>query len=147
MIEMRFRILLLLLLFVACAGLSQEPRLYEESFTENTPDKEKFRMYLDSANKYVYRDVQLTSRALNECQQILGKGISIRDSILLEFAQTQIYCNYVKVNPIAAYQVIVDNEHLLQSTDVHKDQVSQIKYLKSFTLMSLGDLEAAQKAY
>lgn len=141
MLSIRFTFLLL---FVAKIVFGQSNLVIQSS--EINPDQQ-FELYLDSAQQFLYKDILVSKRALKQCDSILSMGSVIRDSLLMEYSESQIYYSYLRLDPIAAYQVIVDNEYLLESNDVYKDQVSQFVYLKSFTLMSIGDLEAAQNAY
>lgn len=64
--------------------MSQSSILFENSFTEETAEVDKFSIYLDSIDKYLYRDVDLTSQALEECQRIIDQGTAISDSIIFK---------------------------------------------------------------
>lgn len=48
---------------------------------------------------------------------------------------------------MGAYQLILDNEKSLSNDGISKSQKGSFNYLKSFTYMSIGDLETAQKSY
>jgi len=126
---------------------SQTPVLYEENFTEYTTDAIRFSIYVDTARTYVYQDIEKTREALEACQLLLDDGVDISDSIRFEFISTNIYHQYVKIEPLEAYKVIANNESFIEESDVSSYQRSRFNYLKSFTYMSLGDHEAAQKAY
>lgn len=108
---------------------------------------EKFSIYLDSIDKYVYRNLEITQTALDECRKILDQGSPIPDSIVFNYVIYSIYFEYSKADPLGAFQIIIDSEDIQNSPEVSNDQIRRFNYLKSFTYMSLGDLEAAQNAY
>jgi|GEM_PF-3353381 len=43
---------------------SQESILFDNSFTENTSDRDKFSMYLDAIRKYRYADFDFVSQVI-----------------------------------------------------------------------------------
>jgi len=127
--------------------LAQSSVLFHESFSESTSEEDKFEIYLDSSVEYRYRDVELSSQSLLECARILKQGTTVNDSVYLKYVLAQIYLSYTRLDALSAYEVIAQNENILESEDVGSYQVNLFKYLKNFTLMSLGDFEAAQKAF
>ncbi len=128
-------------------SFSQSTALFEDSFTENTTDHDKFRIYLDSIDAYMYRDVDKTQLALTKCQDLINKGTLLGDSTLFSYVLSKIYFEYSKASPLGAFQLIVDNKKILKSKEISKKQLGNFSYIESFTYMSMGDLEAAQKAY
>jgi len=135
------------LFFVFQLGVSQTPVLFEDQFTEITTEQDKMKIYLDTIDEYLYRDIDLTTKALIECQKIVDNGAILSDSIMLEYVTSQIYYEYSKANPLGAFQKIVDNEDITKSSGISENQIKNFSYLKCFTLHSIGDLEAAQKEY
>lgn len=128
-------------------SLSQTPILFEDSFTETLTEQDKFEIYLDSIDKYLYRDIDLTILALEACQKLIDQGAVLSDSILFDYVISQIYVRYSKADPLGAYQIIVDNESKVNDKSLSNKQIGKFNYLRSFTFMSMGDLEAAQKSY
>ena len=138
--------LYLCLFFPLIHSWAQSPILSEDKLSDSLSDGQTFNNYLDTAYKYVYRDRKISNKSFEVCHRILDKGVDLADSLRLKFAIVQIYNCFAKSDPVCAFQIIVDNRHLTESPDVLRVQVSGFKYLESFTYMSLGDFEAAQKA-
>ena len=126
---------------------AQSPVLFEDSFTEMTTAQDKFSIYLDSIDEYLYRDIDLTTKALEECEKIVEQGTELQDSLLFQYVISQIYFEYSLANPLGAFKKIIDNENLGKSKELTDAQIESFNYLKCFTLHSIGDLEAAQKEY
>jgi len=145
---MRFMYLCLcLVLFLSQNGISQSSVLYGERFTEKTTGQYKFGMYLDSINKYLYRDTELTGEALSACENLLNQGLILSDSLKCNYLITQIYVRYSHIDPLGAYQIILENESVFKKLNISSKQLHSYNYIKGFTYMSIGDLEAAQKSY
>lgn len=121
--------------------------LFEESFTEQTSVEDKFAIYLDSMDKYLYRDIDITGQALVECQNIINSGSPLEDSLQLRYTLSKAYFDFSKAKPLDAYQAIVDGDYLLESDRIPSRLAGKFNYLKGFTFMSIGDLEAAQNAF
>ena len=140
--------------FFICFGLSlsynavsQEDVLYEDSFIETTSDQVRFSMYLDTIIKYRYVDIDIASQVTDVCDKMLNDGVVLQDSVLLDFAIASIYLKYNKLDAVGAYELIIENEYLLNSQNVMAEQVGNFLYLRSYTLLVLGDFEAAQIAF
>ena len=125
----------------------QTPVLFQESIHSSMSEVEKFSIYVDSIHKYLYQDIDVTTLAIDACQTIIDQGANIPDSIYMEYVIKKLYYHYNKVDALGAYKEIVANEYLTLSREVPKDRIRLFAYLRSFTYMSMGDLEAAQKAY
>jgi len=125
----------------------QETSLYQDNFTEITSDEEKFSMYLDTIRKYRYRDIDIASQVTNECERMINDGVLISDSLLLSFAISNIYLKYIRIDALGAYKIVLDNEYLIESENQSIINIGNFLYLKSYTLLTMGDLEAAQEAF
>ncbi len=136
-----------LLLFYASSLWSQSNVLFEDSFTEETTIQDKFAIYLDSTDKYLYRDIDLANLALAECQKIIDQNVYLSDSLKFEYVLQKIYFEFSLADPLGAYQIILDNDKIASGEGITELQKSSYNYLKGFTYMSIGDLEAAQKLY
>lgn len=145
--KLKFVSTIAILFFFFHYGSTQTSILYKESFTEYTTEEDRFSIYLDTAEAYVYQDIDKTKEALLACQSILDNGAEIEISEKFDFITTSIYHHYVKLEPLEAYNIILDNEEFIKQDSVTDHQSNRFEYLKSFTLMSLGDIEAAQKGY
>ncbi len=128
-------------------GGAQSPTLFEGSFTEQTTDQDKFLVYLDSIDKYLYRDADITRQAFSECRKIIDKGTALPDSLLFGYNFQKIYFELNNNNPLAAYQIVVETDKLLRNGDFGMADIRRLSYIKGFTYMSIGDLESAQQAY
>ncbi len=126
---------------------TQIPTIYETSFTDQTSDKEKFAIYLDSIDKYLYRDLEITKYTIDQCQKIIDQKVPIPDSDFFQFILFQIYNHHNKANPLSAYKTISEYEHKLDLFQISKTKKGTFNYLKAFTYMAIGDLESAQKTY
>ena len=136
-------------LFLVSSQLAfcQTPILFSESIHSSMSDLEKFSIYVDSLSKYLYQDITVSTHVIDACQTILDQGAIIPDSTYMEFVINKLYWHYNKLDPVGAYKEIVANEYLMQSSEVPSDRIGLFAYLQSFAFMSMGDLEAAQKAY
>ncbi len=128
-------------------GVSQVPITFEESFTAETTDQEKFAMYLDTIDKYLYRDLNITTYGIDECRKIIDQGTALSDSILFYYVIQEIYHKFNINESLGAYQLITENEVMLHSENISEDMRGRFRYLRSFTYMSIGDTEAAQKSF
>lgn len=133
--------------FSVSTVIGQDVRIDKNSLTEYTSDQEIFEMYLDTMDKYVYRDIDKALIANQECDLIIEKGTSLSDSILLNYVIQKVYIEYSKANPLGAYQLISENEYLIENETVSDVQIGNFIYLTSYTFMSIGDLESAQIAF
>lgn len=142
------RLFSIFILFISYQmGISQDSVLYSKKFTEMTTEEDKMKIYLDTIDEYLYRDVDLTSAAFKECQAIVANGATIGDSLFFEYIISQIYFEYSKANPLGAFKIITENEGIINRKKIRDKQIGNFNYLKCFTLHSLGDLETAQKEY
>ena len=128
-------------------SFAQSTSFFENSFTEETTDQEKFSIYLDSLDKYLYRDALIAEAALIECQKLIDQKVPLPDSSLFKFVSQNIYLQHSKAAPLEAYKIIAEHENTVDSIKISNAQKAIFYYLKAFTYMSIGDLEAAQNAY
>ncbi len=127
---------------------AQVDTLYKLDFTENASSQIKFSVYLDSLISNMYKNIELSDNIVNSCLQLIEEEKDqISDSLQMEFIINRIYLEYNKIKPIAAYQIISEASVGLNEMDITTDQIATFNYLKSFTDMSLGDLESAQISY
>lgn len=126
---------------------SQNADVFGDNFAESFTDQEKMVMYLDSANKYLYQNIDITEYALSQCRSIIEKGVTIPDSISFRLEIESIYYEHSMNRPLAAYEIIVEHQNNLDSLQINEANKSTFKYLKGFTHFILGDFEAAQKMY
>lgn len=144
---MKAGFIFLIVFFSVNFNFAQSPIAFKNSFTEQTTDHQKFEIYLDSIDKYLYRDGQITQLAITECEKIIDKKVSLPDSSLFKLIIHKIYFKFSNAELLGAYQIISKNENKLNSIHITDAQKALFRYLKSFTYMAIGDLEAAQKAY
>ena len=136
-----------ILVISAVAGTCQSPISDGDNHIENSSPSAQFSTYIDTINKYIYQDVDLVEKTVRACQDILAEGNTISDSLVWEFTNLKILHHYNLLAPLEAYKVISDFDDDLEYRDLTMDQLSRFNYLKSFSLMSMGDFDAAQKAY
>ena len=144
---MKIGFIFLLLLIAVQSNFAQSPISFENSFTAQTTEQNKFEIYLDSIDKYLYRDGQITQFAISECDELINQKVSLPDSNLFKLILHKIYFKFSNTELIGAYQIINKYEPQLKSLQISKSQKALFRYLKSFTFMAIGDLETAQEAY
>ncbi len=120
---------------------------FQNSFLETTTPTEKFSIYLDSIDKYVYRDVNIATFAYDEAQKLLDEGLVAHDTLLFLHKYYNILLLHNRQMPMEAYRTILANEELFNSSCVSIEDKKSIKYLTAFTFMEIGDYESAQKSY
>lgn len=128
--------------------ISQSDYSFEGIFTEYTTEQQKFSIYLDSIDKYLYRDINITSLAFEECEKIIKQGTALSKSQLFDYKLSKIYHELNNQNPLAAYELVLDSEVYLSNSDkIPPKDITNYKYIKGYTLMTIGDYEAAQKIF
>ena len=121
--------------------------LYEELFTKETSLAAKFQTYVDSIDKYLYRDVDLVHKAFKECEDIIRQDPQLGDSLVFEHNLNKIYFLHNELASLDAYRYILKTDADIDIEQLSPKQILSFNYIKAFTLMSLGDMEAAQKLY
>lgn len=139
----------ILFYFILCHGqsIAQDAVLYEECFTESTTPASKVSIYLDSIDKYLYRDIDLTKRAFYELEILLEKDTSFHDTLLFDYGVNKILFYHNMRDPVSAYKTLVQNKEIFKSPSVPKEDREWVGYLEAYTFMEVGDLEAAQTEY
>ena len=147
---MRKTILLILLCFTGLGNsLNAQTTLDTSSFliTTSHNDADKFLMYIDTLDKYMYRDGKVVEQVIGICESILQKNISLPNSTLLQYATQKIYYEINNNNLLSCYQIMKDHEHLLRDKSISDKIKGSFNYISGFTIMTLGDLTSAQKIY
>lgn len=140
-----FSIILVFCILNETSGQVKNP--FSNSFTENTSDTEKFGIYLDTINAYIFRDVSIAKLGLNECKKLLDIKTPVSDDQLFTYTSFRIlYLNNME-DPLGAYEVILDFENKMEYLNLSEAEAMYIKISKSFSFLSLGDIEAAQTSY
>ncbi|MFK7936354.1 MAG: ATP-binding protein [Saprospiraceae bacterium] len=136
------------ILFGLCIScFAQSSTLFGDSFTESTSEQEKFNIYLDSINKYLYRDFAIASSAIDECERIIANRTELTDSSKIAYQFAKIYLAHSNQEPLEAYREIVKLKPYFNSGKGTAKQRSSYFYLKGFTYMAIGDFESAQNTY
>jgi len=125
--------------------ISQSSIRFEDSFSENTSDEVKFRLYLDTLDKYIYKDFQIAKEAIDQCEFLISKGTKVSNSDQLEYGNYLLDFEQEKGDLLASYQIIQEYQHLLDEEDIPISIKTNFIYIRGFVSMSLGDLEFAQK--
>ena len=146
-VSYNFSFSLLVMIFLSLTVTCQETRLFENSIPDGSSDEELFKIYNDSIDKYLYRDTELTKRTLQACEGLLVQGISPPDSLLFFYKNNRILFKLAESDNVGAYQELLETEKTIDDKHLSPSMARRFKYLKGFTFMALGDLEAAQKVY
>ncbi len=136
-----------LFLLLCQTSFAQEAELYGEQFTELTTPIDRISAYIDTANKYLYQDLDISIAALNASKNIIDKTNDIPDSIIFKYKYQKIYQELNMLQNLEAFKTVMECETDLNWDEISTDFRSSFNYIKGFTFMIFGDLEAAQKAY
>ena len=117
------------------------------NFPEGISERNKFLTYLDSIDKYLYRDAQLTQTILNECESLIETTDELSNEDLLNYATQKIYIEQNNSDFLKCYRIIKDSEHLLEDESISEEIKDDYIYIRAFTFMSLEDWSSAQKAF
>ncbi len=107
--------------------------------------EEQFLNYLDTINKYMYRNTQIVDEKMLQCENILNNSATISDSALVGYVVQKAYYEHSNESPLNAFQVLNDHKYLLQNQAISDKSKSNYNYILGFTYMALGDFESAQK--
>jgi len=101
----------------------------------------------DSISNYLYSDVAIVERCIQRCEAILETDIEIGVRDFIHFKTQRIYYDLNDENPIGALQVIKETEPFITHDSISARTKSTLRYIKGYTLMTLGDFEAAQETF
>lgn len=127
--------------------MAQDDPISTNLTLENANEHDKFQMYVDTINKYLYLDTDIVDQYFEACQNIIEQKIPLPDSSLFAYVIQEIYYAHVKENPLAAYQIITEHEHLLETEVIPEELKNNFIYIRGFTYMTLGDLDVAQQSF
>lgn len=116
-------------------------------FPETVSERNKFLMYLDSIDKYLYRDAFLTQKIIQECEIIVNTSDVLTNEDRLNFATQKIYIEQNNTQYLECYKIVKTNEHYLQDNTISKEAKDNFNYIRAYTYLSLEDIAAAQKAF
>ena len=88
------------------SNFAQSPISFENNFTEKTTPHEKFEIYLDSLDKYLYRDTRISEYTMAKCEEIINQKTTLPDSSLFEYALQTIFYRHNMADPFGAYKII-----------------------------------------
>ncbi len=140
-------ILIFSFLWLAIPAKSQSDNSLNYGFLETTTERDKFLTYLDTIDKYLYRDAQLVEKIIKECENIIETTSELSNEDLLNYATQKIYIEQNNVDFLKCYLIIKDYESFLQDATISKKVKDNFIYIRAFTYMSLNDWAAAQKAF
>ena len=84
---------------------------------------------------------------MTKCEEIINQKITLPDSSRFEYVLQTIFYSHNMADPFGAYKIINENKSSLNNWNISVRQKGTFNYLKAYTFMEIGDLEAAQKAY
>ena len=126
---------------------AQSSHFNTEQFNRNINDKDKFSMYLDSINKYLYRDDKIVIEAIDACESIFQNSNQLDNEDLLKFVTQKIYYEQKRNKYLECYKLVSNHNHLLNNDNISDKTKEHFIYIKGYTFMTLSDLEEAQKTY
>lgn len=127
--------------------MAQDDPISRDVTLENANEHDKFQMYLDTINKYLYLNTDTVDQYFEACQRIIQQQAPLPDSSLFAYVIQEIYYAHVKENALTAYQIITNHEHLLEATVIPEELKNNFIYIRGFTYMTLGDLNFAQQSF
>ena len=142
----KFSLIILIQIILFTTIFCQEKKT-DPLFIETIPDSTRFRMQLDSINKYSYEDHQKSTFHIDKSKKILSYGLKISDSDKLSFSIQLIDYELSQLNYLNAYQLLKDTKYLIEKKEISQNLKNEYNYIEGFILMQLGDLEFAQKSF
>ncbi len=127
--------------------MAQDDPISTNLTLESANEHDKFQMYLDTINKYLYLNTDTVDQYFLACQNIIEQKVSLPDSSLFAYVIQEIYYAHVKENALAAYRIISNHEHVLEAAVIPQRLKNTFIYIRGFTYMVLGDLDFAQKSF
>ena len=145
---MRKTVLFLLLIFARSISIAQSDSLLSENFHfSQLDDSTKLLIYLDTIDKYIYRDVKLTEKAIADAEAIVSESSQLSNSQIIKFVLEKVLFALNKDDVVNSYKIIKENEYLLNDESVNHELEGRFNYLNGFTHMAVGDIASAQKIY
>jgi len=126
---------------------AQEEVNFQNSFTEETTDSQKFQIYLDTIFEYSRNDIRIVKQAFRECQALIDRGFDMSDAVKFEYGIALISYALDSDDELAALNHVQEYQHLQESQDITDNSKKYFKYLEAFTYMAVGDPERAQTLF
>ena len=136
---------ILFILFL-CGNISIASQ-FEQNLSNNISDRAQFLMHIDSINYYLYRDAKVVDKLIEECEAIKQRSEELTKDDLFKYVVQKIYYELTNLDLLACFHLIKENEYLLSDDAILEENRNSFTYIRAYTYMSLGDSEAAQKAY
>ena len=144
---MRKAVLFIILIFIGSSVFAQQESIIFNDLHYSIDDSTKFLMYIDTMEKYMYRDVKIVEQAIVEAEAIRAKNSTLSNSHLLAFATEKVYYTLNKDDLLLSYKIIKESESLLDDETVSDMLKGRFIYINAFTHMEIGDIPTAQKIY
>lgn len=103
--------------------------------------------YVDSVQKYLYRDSEKATLYINKSEDLLTSNPSLPDSTLAHHLKAKIYYIHHDGDPLRAFEIFAENRDKIYSDRIPEKLKMSLRYIEAFTYMELGDLESAQFKY
>ena len=128
--------------------MGQDTELFDEAFTENISNNQKVKIYLDSIDKYLYRNVDISKQVLGAVEKILVDDVAgIDDSLSFAYTINKALYQHNMRDPLGAYKTLLDYNEIRSTEEFSSKEKLRFGYLEAYTFMELGDLEAAQNQF
>lgn len=132
---------------LAYSAVSQVDNPEFSSDVEPASDERRLEMYVDSIDKYLYRDSEIAKEYMQRMDNVLETNPSVPDSIVVLYLKNKVLFHHNQGNPVQAFQIYAEARNEIYAEGIPVSLRFSMKYLEGFTLMELGDLDAAQKLF
>lgn len=143
---MRYSLHILFLLLVL-QGRTEGDNFIQQSIADGFEQQQLFSKYVDTISEYLYKDITIALDADQQCQDLLSKGVNLPDSTYFSYLLQKIDLHHSNMKPILAFWEISNYENRLDELEISQASKKTFNYLYGYTLMELGQREAAQERF
>ena len=137
----------IILLVLVLQGRSEGDNIIGNAASKAVEEQKLFVKYIDTISEFLYKDVNVALNASMQCQELLSKGLALPDSTYFNYVIQKIYLHHSNLKPIEAFNEISRYEKRLDQMEISPTSRKTFDYLHGYTLMELGQWEAAKERF
>ncbi len=146
--QMMMRLFILILfLILTLQGRTEGYNTVENNLGQTKEQQQLFANYADTIKEYLSKDMAIALDADQRCQELLSKGLELPDSTYVYCINKEIYLHHTNQKPIEAFREISNCEKRLDEMEVSHSSRKTFNYLYGYTMMALGQWDAAQERF